>query len=331
MTTFRQKPFILGILFTLVIALISMLLAKLPILANVGALTIAILFAIVYRHIKGYPETLRPGIEFSAKKLLKFAIVLYGLKLNINEIITQGRTLLLVDIGVVIFSICFIFLLNKWLKGDRDIGLLLGIGTGICGAAAIAATSSILKAKEKDTALSVGIIALIGTLFSLAYTVITSIFNIAPQLYGAWSGSSLHEIAHVVLAAGFAGEASLKIGLLAKLGRVFLLIPVSLILLAIMKYKSQHSAQKAKIEIPYFLFGFFIAALINTYLPLPEPLMAVLNFLATLLIIMAMVGLGLNVALKDIKDRAGKPLIAIVIASIILSALTFATLSMLHI
>ncbi|MDN6657020.1 MAG: putative sulfate exporter family transporter, partial [Staphylococcus simulans] len=111
----------------------------------------------------------------------------------------------------------------------------------------------------------------------------------------------------------------------------FLLIPVSLILLAIMKYKSQHSAQKAKIEIPYFLFGFIIAALINTYLPLPEPLMAVLNFLATLLIIMAMVGLGLNVALKDIKDRAGKPLIAIVIASIILSALTFATLSMLHI
>lgn len=331
MTTFRQKPFILGILFTLVIALISMLLAKLPILANVGALTIAILFAIVYRHIKGYPETLRPGIEFSAKKLLKFAIVLYGLKLNINEIITQGRTLLLVDIGVVIFSIGFIFLLNKWLKGDRDIGLLLGIGTGICGAAAIAATSSILKAKEKDTALSVGIIALIGTLFSLAYTVITSIFNIAPQLYGSWSGSSLHEIAHVVLAAGFAGEASLKIGLLAKLGRVFLLIPVSLILLAIMKYKSQHSAQKAKIEIPYFLFGFIIAALINTYLPLPEPLMAVLNFLATLLIIMAMVGLGLNVALKDIKDRAGKPLIAIVIASIILSALTFATLSMLHI
>lgn len=176
-----------------------------------------------------------------------------------------------------------------------------------------------------------GIIALIGTLFSLAYTVITSIFNIAPQLYGAWSGSSLHEIAHVVLAAGFAGEASLKIGLLAKLGRVFLLIPVSLILLAIMKYKSQHSAQKAKIEIPYFLFGFIIAALINTYLPLPEPLMAVLNFLATLLIIMAMVGLGLNVALKDIKDRAGKPLIAIVIASIILSALTFVTLSMLHI
>lgn len=330
MTTLRHKPFILGIFFTLVIALISMLLAKLPILTNIGALTIAILFAIVYRHFKGYPEALRPGIEFSAKKLLKFAIVLYGLKLNVNEIITQGRTLLLVDIGVVIFSIGFIFLLNKWFKGDRDIGLLLGIGTGICGAAAIAATSSILKTKEKDTALSVGIIALIGTLFSLAFIVITSIFNITPQLYGAWSGSSLHEIAHVVLAAGFAGEASLKIGLLAKLGRVFLLIPVSLILLAIMKYKSQHNTQKANIEIPYFLFGFMIAALINTYLPLPDSIMAILDFLATLLIIMAMVGLGLNVALKDVKDRAGKPLIAIVIASIVLSVLTFVTLSMLH-
>ncbi|MHD0397853.1 YeiH family protein [Staphylococcus simulans] len=331
MTTFRQKPFILGVLFTLVIALISMILETLPILTNIGALTIAILFAIVYRHFKGYPETLRPGIEFSAKKLLKFAIVLYGLKLNINDIITQGRTLLLVDVGVVLFSITFIYLLNKWFKGDRHIGLLLGIGTGICGAAAIAATSSILKAKEKDTALSVGIIALIGTLFSLAYTVITSIFNIAPELYGAWSGTSLHEIAHVVLAAGFAGEASLKMGLLAKLGRVFLLIPVSLILLAIMKYKAQHHAQRTAIEMPYFLFGFMIAAIIHTYLPLPQPLMFVLNTLATLLIIMAMVGLGLNVALKDIQNRAGKPLIAIVIASLVLSVLTFVILNMMHI
>ncbi|MCD8914713.1 YeiH family protein [Staphylococcus simulans] len=331
MKVIRQKSFAFGIIFTLIIALISMLLAQLPLLENLGALTIAILFAIVYRHLKGYPESVRSGIEFSAKRLLKVAIVLYGLKLNINEIITQGRTLLLVDIGVVIFSIGFIVLLNKWMKGDKQIGLLLGIGTGICGAAAIAATSSILKSKEKDTALSVGIIALIGTLFSLVYTVISSIFHISPELYGAWSGSSLHEIAHVVLAAGFAGEASLKIGLLAKLGRVFLLIPVSLILLFIMKFKSQSSNEKAAIEIPYFLIGFVIASLINTYLPLPEVWMSCLNFISTLLIIMAMVGLGLNVAFKDIKDRAGKPLIAIVIASLLLSVLVFITLSMLHI
>ena len=92
MKVIRQKSFAFGIIFTLIIALISMLLAQLPLLENLGALTIAILFAIVYRHLKGYPETVRSGIEFSAKRLLKVAIVLYGLKLNINEIITQGRT-----------------------------------------------------------------------------------------------------------------------------------------------------------------------------------------------------------------------------------------------
>ena len=161
----KYNNFTLGLGFTFIIALISLLLSKIPILENIGSLTIAILIAIVYRHFKGYPTRYRNGIEFSSKRLLKFAIILYGLKLNINEIITKGATLLAVDVGVVIFSIIGIYFLNKWIKGDAKLGILLGIGTGICGAAAIAATSSILKSREKDTAISIGIIALIGTIF----------------------------------------------------------------------------------------------------------------------------------------------------------------------
>lgn len=331
MTTKKQKPLILGLLFTLLIAMISIGLSKLPVLSYVGALSIAILIAIVYRHFKGYPEAIRDGIEFSAKRLLKVAIILYGLKLNLTEIMTQGSKLLLVDIGVVVFSIVSILLLNRWFKGDNKIGLLLGIGTGICGAAAIAATSPIIKSKEKDTAISVGIIALIGTIFSLIYTVIDAVFHLNPTLFGAWSGTSLHEIAHVVLAGGFAGEASLKVALLAKLGRVFLLIPVSLILLFIMKYTSKQKQQHTKIEIPYFLIGFIIAAVINTYVSLPELLTTTLNLLSNVLIIMAMVGLGLNVSFDDIKKQAMRPLLAIIIGSLLLSGLVLITLSIIHI
>ncbi|WP_337140915.1 putative sulfate exporter family transporter, partial [Staphylococcus aureus] len=96
-------------------------------------------------------------------------------------------------------------LLNKYIKGDKNLILLLGIGTGVCGAAAIAAVSPILKSREKDSAISIGIVALIGTIFSLAYTVIYSIFTISPEVFGVWSGTSLHEIAHVILASDFSG------------------------------------------------------------------------------------------------------------------------------
>ncbi|MGW7798574.1 YeiH family protein [Staphylococcus xylosus] len=323
MTTFNNKSFIFGILFTFIIAAISLISSKLPLLDKVGALTIAIVIAILFRHFKGYPESYRPGITFASKRLLKFAIILYGLKLNIFDVIEEGSTLLLIDGGVIIVSIGLMLLLNHYIKGDKAITLLLGIGTGVCGAAAIAAVSPILKSREKDTAISIGIVALIGTLFSLAYTVIYTLFTISPEVYGVWSGVSLHEIAHVILAADFSGETALRIGLLGKLGRVFLLIPLSIVLIFVMNLKSQARNTNQRIEMPYFLIGFVLMAIFHTYVPIPQFIMQIIEPLTTICLLMAMVALGLNVSFKDLQDRAFKPLIGVIIVSMILSTITF--------
>ena len=237
--------------------------------------------------------------------------------------IGKGSGLLLIDIGVILFSIGLMLLLNKYIKGDKNLILLLGIGTGVCGAAAIAAVSPILKSREKDSAISIGIVALIGTIFSLAYTVIYSVFTISPEVFGVWSGTSLHEIANVILAADFSGQAALSIGLLGKLGRVFLLIPLSIILILIMRFKSQGETEKKRIDVPYFLLGFVMMALFHTYVPLPNMVMQIIDNVTTICLLMAMVALGLNVSFKDLKDRAFKPLIAVIIVSICLSTVTF--------
>lgn len=323
MKSLKSKAFIYGLLFTFIIAVISLLGSKLPFLDKIGALTIAILIAILYRHFKGYPEAYRPGIAFSSKRLLKLAIILYGLKLNIYDVIGKGSGLLLIDIGVILFSIGLMLLLNKYIKGDKHLTLLLGIGTGVCGAAAIAAISPILKSREKDSAISIGIVALIGTIFSLAYTVIYSVFTISPEVFGVWSGTSLHEIAHVILAADFSGQAALSIGLLGKLGRVFLLIPLSIILILIMRFKSHGETEEKRIDVPYFLLGFVMMALFHTYVPLPHMVMQIIDNVTTICLLMAMVALGLNVSFKDLKDRAFKPLIVVIIVSICLSIVTF--------
>ena len=92
-----------GIMFTFTIAIISYILAKFPILHTIGALAIAIIFAMIYRQVIGYPEH-SPGITFASKRLLKFAIILYGLKLNMGDILGKGWKLLLIDIIVIIFQ-----------------------------------------------------------------------------------------------------------------------------------------------------------------------------------------------------------------------------------
>ena len=83
--------------------------------------------------------------------------------------------------------------LAKLFKADKMISLLVGVGTGICGAAAIAAIAPIVKAKEEDTAIGVGMIALVGTVFAIGYTMLAPVLSLTPVQYGTWSGMSLHE------------------------------------------------------------------------------------------------------------------------------------------
>ncbi|MCM3252525.1 YeiH family protein [Priestia aryabhattai] len=319
-----------GIGFTFIIALMGYGLAKVPGFDHVGQLASAIVIAVIYRQIWGYPTKIRGGVEFSSKRLLRFAIILFGLKLNIDVVIHQGLGLMVRDIGTIVFSIFLTILIAKWLKADASLSLLLGIGTGVCGAAAIAAVSPILKAKEEDTAIGAGIIALVGTVFAIGYTILRPYIGLTDVQYGIWSGVGLHEIAHVALAAAPGGHDALAIGLLAKLGRVFLLVPLSFILMYWMKRRGKVQ-EDTKIEFPWFLIGFIIMSIfgsyvVGKYLIIPQNVMNDISNLTTFILTMAMVGLGLNVSLKDLRTKALKPLIAMFITSILLSFLTFLTM-----
>ena len=316
-----------GVVFTLLIAGLGFELAKLPGFTLVGPLACAIMLAVCYRQIWGYPEQIREGIQFSAKKLLRAAIVLFGLKLNMAVAFSLGLTLLLYDAGTIVFSILLTLALAKLLKADMNLALLLGVGTGVCGAAAIAAVAPIVKAKDEDAAIGVGMIALIGTIFAVGYSLLRPFTGLTDAQYGIWAGISLHELAHVALAAAPAGQEAFALGLLAKLGRVLLLVPLSLILLYWMRRKEERQTQ-AGVDMPWFLGGFIAMSLLGsyvlgTYIRVSPGIAEAVAMVTTLALTMAMVGLGLNVSLRDLKEKAVRPLVAMTGTSILLSIGTF--------
>lgn len=318
-----------GVAFTFLIALLGYFLAKVPGFNHVGQLACAIIIAIFYRQVFGYPEKIRSGITFSSKRLLRIAIILFGLKLNIDTVLHDGLGLLLRDAGVIIFAILVTMGLAKLFKADKNISLLLSVGTGVCGAAAIAAVAPIVKSKDEDTAISVGIIALVGTIFAIAYTILRPILPLTSVDYGVWSGSSLHEIAHVALAAEPGGEDALAIALLAKLGRVFLLVPLCFIFIYWMnRKKGKDSTSENKIDFPWFLVGFILMSLFGSYvlgevIPVTDGFRNGISNVTTWCLTAAMVGLGLNVSLKEVRTKALKPLLAMVITSILLSVVVY--------
>ncbi|WP_430025726.1 YeiH family protein [Peribacillus frigoritolerans] len=319
-----------GIGFTLIIAVLGFILAALPGLNHIGPLACAILLAVVYRQVFGYPQKLRTGIQFSSKILLRFAIILYGLKLNMIVIFHQGFPLLIRGTITIIFSIAVLMIIAKWLKADFNLSLLLSVGTGICGAAAIAAVSPIIKAKDEDTAMGVGIIALVGTVFSIIYTLIYPFLSIGPINYGNWVGISLHEIGHVALAAAPAGQDALAHALLAKLTRVFLLIPVCFILMLWMKKKGKMEGE-ARFEFPWFLIGFIVMSFVGSYIIgnkvlVSQKVMSYISDFTSFMLTMSMTGLGLNICLKELRTKAIRPLIAIIITSVLLSSLSYISL-----
>ncbi|MYL54497.1 putative sulfate exporter family transporter [Pontibacillus yanchengensis] len=316
-----------GILLTFLFASAGLLLAQLPGFQHIGPLASSILLAVAYRHFLGYPTKLKHGIDFSTKILLRLAIILFGLKLNLDVVFQEGLGLLARGAITIIFSILITLLLAKWLKANWTISFLLAVGTGVCGAAAIAAISPIIKSKDEDTALSVGIIALVGTLFGIGYTLVGPYLPITAEQYGMWTGLSLHEIAHVALAAAPAGEDALALAFLAKLGRVLLLIPLSFLLVLWMRRKKNEDT-KTTIAFPWFLLGFMAMSFIGSYMigeqvPVPSGALETISFITTMLLSMAMSGLGLNVDIRKVRTVTLKPLLAMLLTSILLSLLTF--------
>jgi uncharacterized membrane protein YadS len=142
-----------------------------------------------------------------------------------------------------------------------------------------------------------------------------------------WAGVSLHEIAHVALAGAPAGQDALAMALLAKLGRVFLLVPLCFLLMFMMKRKGT-AAMQGKVEFPWFLLGFLAMSLFGSFvvgnvITLSPVVQDGIAKLTTFLLTMAMVGLGLNVSLKEMRDRALRPVLAMFITSLLLSVLSY--------
>jgi uncharacterized integral membrane protein (TIGR00698 family) len=322
----ETRPLLLGVIFTLVVATLGNALSHLPVLDRVGAMLTSILLAVLYRNTVGYPEGLKDGIRFAGQKVLRFAIVLYGFKLNIQVIIHKGASLLLYDAQSIALSIAVTMLIAHIIGAERRLSLLLGIGTGVCGAAAIAAAAPVLEAEEEETAIGVGIVALVGTIFALAYAFLRSRLPLSPVEYGVLSGISLHEIAHVAAAASPAGPDAMAEALLAKLGRVFLMVPL-VFTIAIANRKRGGSQMRGNVPFPWFLAGFIATSLIGTYFPIPKDLLNLISTGASFLLASAMVGLGLNVHLANLRERALKPMAAMLTASVVLSLASYFTIT----
>ncbi|WP_146630391.1 YeiH family protein, partial [Bacillus anthracis] len=176
----KRFGFSQGIGITLLIAIVAKYLAELPFLNIMGQLVIAILIGMVWRAAIGVPHDAIAGTNFASKKLLRFGIILLGMRLNLVDIAKAGPKVLVIAAVVITFTIFVVYGLTKVFKVEKKLGILTACGTAICGAAAVVAIAPQVKAKDDETAVGAAIIAILGTIFTLIYTLLYPVLGFSP-------------------------------------------------------------------------------------------------------------------------------------------------------
>lgn len=260
------------------------------------------------------PETWVPGIQFCSKKVLRLGIILYGFRLTFQDIVNVGVAGIVVDVIIVVVTILGGIWIGRLLKMDRDTALLTSVGSGICGAAAVLGAESTIRTQAYKTAVAVATVVIFGTISMFLYPITyrSGWVDLTPQEMGIYSGATLHEVAHAVGAGNAMGTEISNVSIIVKMIRVMMLVPVLLILgvwAARRNAKDGATAEKGKVNIPWFAVGFLAVIGFNSLNLLPPIFVDAINYVDTFLLTMAMAALGAETSIDKFKKAGAKPFV----------------------
>ena len=297
-----------GLLLTSALALIATNLQKLPGINIFSPLILAVLIGVLIRNTVGVRSVYKPGITFSLKKILRLAVALLGLKLSFVQVFSVGLTGLKIVLITLVSAFVFTCWLGTYLGVDRKLAQLIAAGTSICGASAVLATNSVVKATDEAVAYAVTIVTLFGTISMLLYPLLDLLFQTSPREFGLWCGVSIHDVAQVVAAASQKGIESGEIATISKLSRVIFLIPMLLGLGTLSADRATGSNKAAKLPIPWFVFGFIILVVLNSFSVFPPAFKEIVTQGNQFLLTISLGAMGLETNISKMKETGLKPL-----------------------
>ena len=315
----KVKKLLPGCALALVIAAAAKLLEMWENAANlhfIGASVIALFIGmIVNRFCKPSPVT-APGIKFTSKKILKFAIILLGASLNISTVLKVGRF----SLTVMVFTLATCFGLGYVI--GRALGLnwktssLINAGTGICGGSAIAAIAPVIEASDLDVAYGMSATFLFDMIMIIVFPLLGRWMGLSDAAFGLWAGTAVNDTSSVV-ATGYAfSEAAGDFATMVKLTRTLAIIPAVLVFAAVnlhLKKKEQAGGTAVKVSIksifPWFILGFLAMSALTSLGLIPAALAAALKSVSKFLMVAALAAIGLNTDFKALCRSGAKPML----------------------
>ena len=311
-----------GIILSVGVALLACWLESLLPIHLIGSAVIAMFIGMVLNHFLRNTKVFASGLKFTSKKILKFAIILLGLSLNITTILNVGK----MSLTVMIFTLltCFGggYFIGKALGLNWKLSNLISAGTGICGGSAIAAIAPTIDADDNDVAYAMSATFLFDMAMIVLFPIMGQAMGMTDQAFGIWAGTAVNDTSSVV-ATGYAfSEGAGDFATMVKLTRTLAIIPTVIIFAFVqLRLKRKEalanskngSELKANFNIakifPWFILGFLAMSIVASVFPIPAAVVSGTKSASKFLMVCALAAIGLNTSFSSMKKAGIRPMI----------------------
>ena len=311
-----------GIILSVGVALLACWLESLLPIHLIGSAVIAMFIGMVLNHFLRNTKVFASGLKFTSKKILKFAIILLGLSLNITTILNVGK----MSLTVMIFTLltCFGggYFIGKALGLNWKLSNLISAGTGICGGSAIAAIAPTIDADDNDVAYAMSATFLFDMAMIVLFPIMGQAMGMTDQAFGIWAGTAVNDTSSVV-ATGYAfSEGAGDFATMVKLTRTLAIIPTVITFAFVqlrlkrkeaLAYNQNSSELKANFSItkifPWFILGFLAMSIVASVFPIPAAVVSGTKSASKFLMVCALAAIGLNTSFSSMKKAGIRPMI----------------------
>lgn len=253
---------------------------------------------------------LRPGVSFAARVVLQGAIVVLGASLSLTRVAHVGAGSLPVMLGSLAAALAVAAVAGRLLRIDSTLRTLVGVGTGICGASAIAAVSGVVGAAEAEVAYAVSTIFAFNVVAVVLFPILGHALGLSSHTYGLWAGTAVNDTSSVVAAAYAYGHAAGTYAVIVKLTRTTMIVPIVLVLAARRVRRSgEHERTSLRRVVPWFLLWFVLAAAANTAGLVGPSLAHDASRAGVALITLALAAVGLSTRFDAVRRAGVRPLL----------------------
>jgi uncharacterized integral membrane protein (TIGR00698 family) len=307
-----------GLALAVGIAAVATVLGRLvPVVGGpVSGIALGVLVAVAVRP----GERMRPGVAFAGRWVLQAAVVVLGAQLSLGQVLRVGAGSLPVMLVTLAVCLAAAYGIGRRLGVVRDLRTLIGVGTGVCGASAIAAVTPVIGAAGAEVAYAVSTIFVFNIAAVLVFPVLGHLLGMGQHAFGLFAGTAVNDMSSVVAAATTYGGPAADYAVVVKLARTLMIIPICLGLAAVVRRRAGTGAdagvegnRPARVRVgrlvPWFLVGFLALAAVNTAGLVPSAAHAPLGTFAAFLITVALSAVGLSTDPAALRRTGPAPLL----------------------